>query len=157
MTETDFVRIGSMDTLLKHHGRVPGRTLLPGTLVLLVALLAIAVPPDAGALSPSLEAKIDREFQRGAGPKYCPGPGPVREGRLKPGQWNVTRVLVGRSLARARQIAKRRDCVIRVVKRNGKGRPVTDDLLFHRINVAVVKRSHRGKTFWMIKRINGIY
>lgn len=126
-----------------------------GSRVLAVVLLlsAGAATATADAHAGSGRTEIDRKFQRGAGPKYCPGPGPVRPGRTRPGQWNVTRALVGKSLARAILVANRRDCVVRVVMRNGKSLATTDDLRYDRINLAVVKRSHEGKRYWKVRRI----
>jgi hypothetical protein len=57
--------------------------------------------------------------------------------------------LEDRRLKRARQIAHKHDCTVRVVKRDGEHLPVTDDLRPNRINVAV----ERGR----IRRVIGVF
>ena len=57
--------------------------------------------------------------------------------------------LEDRRLRRARRIAHKHDCTVRVVKRNGEFLPVTDDLRPNRINVAI----ERGR----IRRVMGVF
>ena len=57
--------------------------------------------------------------------------------------------LEDRRLKRARRIAHKHDCTVRVVKRDGEHLPVTDDLRPNRINVAV----ERGR----IRRVIGVF
>ena len=59
------------------------------------------------------------------------------------------RRLVGKRMSRARRIAARHDCELRVVRRNGQWLPVTDDYRWNRANVAV--RDHR------VRRVLGVY
>ena len=57
--------------------------------------------------------------------------------------------LEDRRLKRARRIAHKHDCTVRVVRRDGEHLPVTDDLRPNRINVAV----KRGR----IRRVIGVF
>lgn len=61
-------------------------------------------------------------------PIYCPRTGEDR--------FDANR-LTGKRLDRARTIARSHDCTIRVIKRDGKARAITDDLRPNRINVVV--------------------
>ena len=59
------------------------------------------------------------------------------------------RRLKGKTTKRARKVARRHDCFIRVVKRNGEYLAVTDDFVVNRINVGV--RRH------VVKSVHGVH
>ena len=59
------------------------------------------------------------------------------------------RRLIGKTLERARKAARRRDCYVRVVKRNGEYLSVTDDFVVNRINVGVRRR--------IVKSVHGVH
>jgi len=71
---------------------------------------------------------------------YCPRTGENR--------FDANR-LTGRRLDRARTIASSHDCTIRVIKRDGKVRDITDDIRPNRINVVV----EDGRVI----RVDGVY
>ena len=74
-------------------------------------------------------------------PEYFPRGG-------DPDRFDTAR-LVGRPLDRARRIARRHGCTVRVIKRDGKPRSGTDDFSRERANVVV--RDGR------VKRVDGVY
>jgi hypothetical protein len=105
---------------------------LRAALVGLLAVLALAGPSAAAPPPPS-------------GGYICPRPQagpPMRESY-------DARDLVGLRVAKARRVAERHRCTLRVVRRNGEDLVVTQDFRTDRINVAV--RRH------VVKRIVGIY
>lgn len=63
-------------------------------------------------------------------------------------RFDATR-LGGKRVVRARRIARRHDCTVRVVKRDGERLPVTDDFRANRINVAVRDRR--------VTRVKGVF
>lgn len=73
-------------------------------------------------------------------PIYCPRTGEDR--------FDANR-LTGKRLDRARAIARSHDCTIRVIKRDGETRDLTDDLRSDRINVVVANDR--------ITRVDGVY
>jgi hypothetical protein len=99
---------------------------------LLAILLALALLAGSGSASPTPAA---------ADPIYCP-----RDDRED--RFNANRI-EGKRVKRGRRIARRHDCVVRVVRRNGKDLAGTDDLRYDRINVAVRDRR--------IKRVVGVF
>ena len=99
--------------------------------VLIAAVAVLLVGPGAAHAA------------RAAGP-YCP-----EALDLKAAERLDTHRLVGKSLRRARRIARRNECEVRVVRRDGVSLPVTDDYVTNRINVAV-----RGG---IVKRVLGVY
>jgi hypothetical protein len=60
-----------------------------------------------------------------------------------------TSILVGRTVRRARSIAGRYGCVVRVVRRDGEALPITEDFSPRRINLSVVC----GR----VKRVVGVF
>jgi hypothetical protein len=56
------------------------------------------------------------------------------------GEGLETSRLLGKTMRRARMIAARHDCTVRVIRRNGKPLVVTDDFRHDRINVSIVDR-----------------
>lgn len=83
-----------------------------------LAAFAVSVPASASALTKAGSPDYSRN---------CPK---TRSG------WN-SRVLIGKPVVRARRIAVRHNCSIRVTRRNGKDRVVTSDYVNRRINVAI--------------------
>jgi hypothetical protein len=68
----------------------------------------------------------------------CPGPG---------GHGNVridTKQLIGLKLAKAKREAAKADCIVRVVRRDGKTLPRTEDRRPNRINVIIRRGVVRG-------------
>ena len=111
----------------------------------LLTLLAAAAgcgsddPPDRAAPEPP------PEVQQRTKPVWCPGPrySQVRRGD---GRYDVERVphgtfdaraLLGERLADAERMAKRNECTVRVVVRDGEQLVTTQDLRADRINVSV--------------------
>ncbi len=66
-------------------------------------------------------------------PSVCPAPTPFKD---TAGEFEIDR-LEGRRLRSARRLARRHDCQVRVVKRDGRWLAVTEDYSPSRINVAV--------------------
>lgn len=119
-----FVRSGSFRTVRAV------RTLSASASVAAVLLAPVAAEAPAGSFAYS-----------GAGnSKPCP---------RKSADSFDSRQLIGKSLERSHAIAKRNDCIIRVVKRDGEELDITDDLRFNRINVVLVD-GH-------VVRIDGVY
>jgi hypothetical protein len=87
-------------------------------LAVLGAVAAALAGPTAGAAGASER------------PQYCP--------RGEPG-FDANRI-EGERTRRARRVAARHDCTIRVVKRDGVWYPGTDDFVTNRINVVVRDR-----------------
>lgn len=75
-----------------------------------------------------LHQDLDRRFQRGPGPKYCPAD--VED------SWNAE-VLEGMTLEEATVIAAANGCQVRVARRDGVDLPVTMDFRVDRLNLAV--------------------
>lgn len=100
-------------------------------LTIVVALLLLGAPAVASTASPAAAAD----------PIYCPRHD--REDRFDANRVEDKRV------KRARRIARRHDCVVRVVKRDGEDLTITDDLRHDRINVVVRDRR--------VKRVDGVY
>jgi hypothetical protein len=70
----------------------------------------------------------------------CPDPSVETLTAFAPTNPFDSRKLEGRRVRRARRIAGRHDCTVRVTRRNGKDLVVTQDFSFSRINVAVRDR-----------------
>ena len=83
----------------------------------------------AEALTPVEQNQLNQDFQRGPGPKYCPG--------FMGKTWNAKPEILGRKLKVARRITARHDCEIRVVRKDGEWLAGTADLRYFRLNVAV--------------------
>jgi hypothetical protein len=88
-------------------------------LVLVLLGLAVVVPTIAGA-------EMSASEQRGG--RYCPAG--------SDDQFD-TRRLDGKLFSNARKIARRHDCDVRVLFRDGVGIPMTDDRSFDRVNIDV--------------------
>lgn len=109
----------------------------------------------------SSSAKALYRGVRGGKPKPAKQKGPKR-GRQASGNGKSSRLcprrsddgfktfrLVGKTEERGDVIARRHDCSVRVVKRDGEALGLTDDLMYDRVNVVVVD----GR----ITRIDGVY
>lgn len=108
---------------------------LPAITPRLFLLTALAVVCALVATSPA-----PLSAHPGHGSHYCPkgGDDPIKVSRL-----------VDRRVRVARRMARRHNCVVRVVKRDGRALVVTDDLRYDRVNVVVRDRR--------IKRIYGVF
>lgn len=105
-----------------------------GMIVRAGALLALA------GLCALLVAAAGPSTATAGGDRYCPkrAEDPILVSRL-----------VDKRVRVARRMARRHDCVVRVVRRNGEWLAVTDDYRTDRVNVIVRDRR--------IKRIHGVY
>jgi hypothetical protein len=106
--------------------------------VALIAALLIAAPVIATG-APDGAGTADRRGASGEGQRCPRGDHEGYEARR----------LKGKTTKRARKAARRRDCYIRVIKRNGEYLAVTDDFVVNRINVGV--RRH------VVKSIHGVH
>jgi hypothetical protein len=109
------------------------------TITLLATTLLLSIPTAAGAVPPKSDG-VDRP-----GP-YCPKrtDQSPREGK----RFDASR-LEGKTLGRARKLARDHQCSVRVVRLDGQPLPVTDDFIPSRINVSVVGSR--------VKRVVGIF
>ena len=105
------------------------------TAILLIASALLLTAPAAAAAEGAADAKRP----------FCP----KRSLDLRSGERLDAARLVGKTVRRAKAIAERHECTVRVVRRNGVPLPVTDDYLTNRINVAV----RDG----IVKRIVGVF
>ena len=96
--------------------RILSAAVLAAGLILAVAATALPVTPEPASRATA-----------GKGP-YCPR---GHEDGYR------ARKLVGKPVPRARKAARRHDCSLRIVKRNGRDLAVTADFVPSRINVAV--------------------
>ena len=95
---------------------------------LLALLAALAAPASAPAATDKDEG--------------IPCPAPRVDPPPEPGaeeSWNAEK-LEGRKIKKAKKVAERHGCTVRVVKRNGEDLPVTMDFSYNRINVSVRDR-----------------
>ena len=104
-------------------------------LTALIAVVALLVGPGAAQAARGGD---------GVGP-FCP----KRDLQLRAGERLDTSRLIGKTERRAQRIAKRHECTLRVVRRDGISLPVTDDYRPSRINIAV----RQG----IVKRVLGIF
>lgn len=112
---------------------------LIATIALVAALGFVAASAPASEGDRAALAQLQPN-QREREPKYCP------KGDEDGYDANELR---GRKVPTARRIARAEGCELRVVKRDGKWRAVTDDFVPNRINVSV--RDDR------VKRVYGIH
>lgn len=114
-----------------------------GLLAALIAGAALLAIAGRDSLGFDARATKERAAASGSAPaskRYCPR---GDEMGLK------TRRVVGKRTRRAKRIARRHDCTLRVVRRNGNALAVTDDFVPNRINVAVRDRR--------VKRVTGVH
>jgi hypothetical protein len=106
-----------------------------GTSLALIGVLFVSQVADA---EPRSVGASEFECPSATGPREAPA-----------GEQFDAKRLVGKSVGRARKVAARHGCELRVVKRDGEWLPGTDDFRTDRINVVVVEKH--------IKRIDGVY
>jgi hypothetical protein len=104
---------------------------LIGALLLAVPVIATGATEDAGP--------TDRRGASGEGQRCPRGDHEGYEARR----------LKGKTTKRARKVARRHDCYIRVIKRNGEYLAVTDDFVVNRINVGVRRQ--------VVKTVHGVH
>jgi hypothetical protein len=107
-----------------------------GIPVVLILVVAVALErPGAAPAHPQHD-----------GPHYCPKASP--ELGVEVGDFKAEK-LIGLRLDRARKVANRHGCSVRVVRLDGEWLPVTADFDPHRINVVVVAER--------VKRIDSVH
>lgn len=102
--------------------------------VAIVLILSLAAPAQA--------ATSDKEGIPCPAPRVDPPP--------EPGttlDWNAEK-LEGKKIRKAKRIAERHGCTVRVVKRDGEELPVTMDFSYNRINVSI--RDKRVKKVYTV-------
>jgi len=105
-------------------------------ITLLVLLAALMAPASASAAT--------------SGKDGIPCPAPRVDPPPEPGttdDWNAEK-LEGEKIRKAKRIAEKHGCTVRVVKRDGEELPVTMDFSYNRINVSV--RNRRVKKVYTV-------
>ena len=103
----------------------------------LLALLAALIAP-----APAPAATNGKEGIPCPAPRVDPPPEP---GTTE--SWNAEK-LEGRKIRKAKKIAEKHGCTVRVVKKDGEDLPVTMDFSYNRINVSV--RDRRVKKVYTV-------